>query len=138
MYTNHATAYKQTRVKTAGSGQLIVMLYDEAIKQIDAAYDLLSQDTRALDKVNNALIKARDVITELMVSLNVEEGGEFAQNLMGLYVWFNQQLLEANLKKDESLLPPVRRFLADLREAWAQIAGKASGGQESRGINVAG
>ena len=133
-------AYKQTRVKTAGQGQIIVMLYDEAVKQIDIAISLLSEKTKKLDKVNNAILKARDIITELMVSLDMEQGGEFASQIFSVYQWFNEQLMEGNIKKESSHLIQVRDMMIDIREAWSKIAGKTSteNGHKERGVNIAG
>ena len=133
-------AYKQTRVKTAGQGQIIVMLYDEAVKQIDIAISLLSEKTKKLDKVNNAILKARDIITELMVSLDMEQGGEFASQIFSVYQWFNEQLMEGNIKKESSHLIQVRDMMIDIREAWSKIAGKTSteSGHKERGVNIAG
>lgn len=133
-------AYRQTRVKTASPGRVIVMLYDEAIRQLDAAVELLDQNTRQLDKVNNAVVKAQDIITELMVSLDMEQGQEIAQNLFRLYLFFNDQLMNANLSKDAAPMRNVRRLLAELRAAWKQIEATAGGpnGSAQRGINIAG
>ncbi|AFG38743.1 flagellar export chaperone FliS [Spirochaeta africana] len=136
---NALNAYKETRVRTASRGQLIVMLYDEAIRQIDAAMELLEGDSLRYDTVNEALTKAKDCITELMVSVDFEQGGEIAQNLFSLYSYFGRQILEANINKDVKLLRPVRRQLHTLREAWSEIAGRSQdGAAPSGGINVAG
>ena len=115
------------------------MLYDEAIKQLDSAIVLLESDTKELDRVNNAILKAQDVITELMVSLDFEKGGEIAPKLFGLYRFFNDQLMEANIQKDASPLQTVRRFLDDLRDAWVQILGTTHvQGGATTGVNIAG
>lgn len=135
---NALNAYKETRVRTAGRGQLIVMLYDEAIRQIDYAVELLQEQSLRYDAVNDSLTKAKDCITELMVSVDFDQGGEIAKNLFSLYSYFGRQLLEANIKKDKQILQPVRDQLSTLRDAWAEIAGKAQGGSEAGGINVAG
>lgn len=137
MNSNPINAYRQTRVKTASQGKLIVMLYDEAIRQIELAKQLLNSDEIAYDRVNTAIGKAQDIITELTVSLDLENGGDIAQNLFRLYRFFNNQLVEANFKKDAQPLEQVLSFLGDLREAWKQIADKGSGPQrESQGVNI--
>lgn len=135
-------AYRQTSVKTASQGRIIVMLYDEAVRQIDNALGLLRQNSRELDRVNNALVKAQDVITELMVSLDMEQGGEIAQNLLRLYLFFNDRLMEGNVKKEEGPLQEVRGMMMDLRDAWKQIESLApAGGRRdypTGGVNIAG
>ncbi|SIQ51576.1 flagellar protein FliS [Alkalispirochaeta americana] len=135
------SAYRQTSVKTASQGRIIVMLYDEALRQIDVAEALLAGRSRELDKINNALVKAQDIITELMVSLDLEQGGEIAQNLLRLYLFFNDRLMEANVKKEQEPLQEVRGLIVNLRDAWKQIESQSpdarsvpSGG----GVNIAG
>ncbi|MFP4300879.1 MAG: flagellar export chaperone FliS [Spirochaetaceae bacterium] len=138
-YAHSVNAYKETRVKTAGRGRIIVMLYDEAIKQLDSAVELLEQKTKQLDKVNNAITKAQDIIAELMVSLDFEQGGEIARNLFRLYLYFNDELMEANIKKEVDPIRGVRRYLAELRTAWKQIESQASGpAGGGQGVNIAG
>jgi len=136
---NKLNAYRETHIKTASQGQIIIMLYDEAVRQLDKAVELLSEGNRQYDRVNNAVIRAQDMVTELMVSLDFDKGGEIAQGLFNLYMFFNQHLMEANLKKDAEMIKTVRGHLKELRGAWKQIVHKpGSGRQSSGGINVAG
>lgn len=116
------------------------MLYDEALRQIDAAVGLLEASTRQLDMVNNAIVKSQDVVTELMVSLDMEQGGEIARNLFRLYLFFNQQLMDGNIKKDPSPLKNVRDLMSELRDAWKQIENTPVEipPVQSTGLNIAG
>lgn len=136
---NKLNAYKETHIKTASQGKIIIMLYDEALRQLDTAIRLLKDDTREYDKVNSAILRAQDMVTELMVSLDFEKGGDIAHGLYGLYMFFNQHMMQANMKKDTDMLSTVRTQLNELRGAWDQIVNKSqNGGQSSGGINVAG
>ena len=136
---NRLNAYKETHIKTASGGKLIVMIYDEAVRQLGLAIEYLETGSPKLDSVSNAIIKTQDLITELMVSLDFEKGGEIASNLFSLYMFFNRQLMEANVKKDAEILKRVHSFVADLRDAWHQAIGKTSvKGQISGGVNIAG
>lgn len=130
--TNPYNQYKQTQITTANQGKLIVMLYDGAIKFLNIALDNMSPKT--YDVVNNNIIKAQDIITELLLSLNMEEGGEISQNLFNLYMYFKRQLLEANIKKDAELIKHVVKLLKDLREAWDQIS--ATETRSDKNINI--
>lgn len=143
--TNRLNAYRQTKVKTASQGQMIIMLYDEAIKQLDLAASLLEEQTKQLDRVHNAIVVAQSCITELTVGLDFEKGGEIAENLYGLYRFFNRQLMDANLKKQAGPLRSVRKMLNELRQSWQQIVqqqGSGRGQEEAvrnhKGINFAG
>ena len=137
---NPLNAYKETKIRTASQGQLIIMIYDEAIKQIDIASSGLEEGTKQLDMVHNAIVKAQDLVTELTVSLDFERGGEIAKGLFSLYNFFREQLLEANVNKSPTVLGSVRSMLAELRDAWVQIC--KSGVEFDRaapsGVNLAG
>jgi flagellar protein FliS len=138
---NPHKAYRDTQIKTASQGKLIVMLYDEAIRQVDTAIHSMQKEAPALDTVSNALIKAQDLVTELMVSLDFEKGGEIAQGLFSLYMFFNQQLVDANIKKEAAPLVEVKNMLAELRSAWVQISDRPlppDSGPPNPGVNLAG
>ncbi|WP_028974725.1 flagellar export chaperone FliS [Spirochaeta cellobiosiphila] len=140
MRNNALNAYKQTKVKTAGQGKLIVMLYDEAIRQMDKAVELLESESKSFDKVNAAIIKAQDVFTELMVGLDFEKGGDIANNLLNLYMFFNQELVSANIEKNSGKIKHICKMATDLRSAWDQISNTAVS-EDSRttsGVNIAG
>lgn len=137
---NPLDVYRETHIKTASAGQIIVMLYDEGIKQIDFAIEMLESKGKNLDEISNALIKAQDIITELMASLDFERGGEVAKNLFSLYMFFNQRLIEANLNKEIEPVKIVRRLFGELRGAWADIVKKGinTDSENSSGVNIAG
>jgi flagellar protein FliS len=147
-YTNALSAYRETRIKTASQGQLIVMLYDEALKHLDRGLELLihnspgKKDPGKIEHINKAILKTQDIITELMVSLDFDQGGEIAKNLFSLYTWFNKELLEANIKQDSRRLTIIRNMISDLRSAWSEIAGKSNAENaaagDAVGINIAG
>ena len=146
-YTNAISTYKETRVKTASQGQLIIMLYDEVVKHLDRGLELLGLNTGGkknpgnIEKISKAILKAQEIITELTVSLDFEQGGEIARNLFSLYTWFNRELLEANIHQDPHRVTAVRNQLNELRSAWAEIAAKNSSetpGKAVTGVNIAG
>lgn len=126
------SAYKETSVKTASQGTLILMLYDEGIKKIEAAVELLDVKKvlpESIEIINKHILKAQEIVTELMASLDTEKGGQIGNNLMALYSYFYQQLLQANIKKDVALLKDILMMMQDLRATWQQAidAEKAKG-----------
>ena len=137
---NPLNAYRETNIKTASQGKLIIMLYEEAVRQMEVGVKGLESETPRLDQINNSIIKAQDIITELMVSLDFDKGGEIANNLYSLYVFFNRQLMQANVQKDAEMIKPICDMMKDLKETWAQVFLKAGMGSSgiSSGINIAG
>jgi flagellar protein FliS len=113
--------YKETQVTTANQGKLIVMLYDGAIKFLNIAIENMASP-RTYDVANTNIIKAQDIVTELLLSLNMKEGGEISQNLFNLYMYFKKALLDANIAKNPELIKPVVTNLRSLRDAWDHIS----------------
>lgn len=113
-----AQAYFQTQVNTTSQGQLLLMLYDGAIKFLRQAKEKMAERDYAQKGI--LISKAIDVISELDSSLNAQRGGDIAQNLHSLYFFCNTRLLQANMKMDQGLLDEVIKILGGLREAFAQ------------------
>jgi flagellar secretion chaperone FliS len=146
-YNNAISTYRETKVKTASQGQLVMMLYNEAIKCLDRSLELLALNTGEkknpgnIEKISKSILKAQEIITELIVSLDFEQGGDIAKSLFSLYTWFNKELFEANIKHDTQRLTAVRNQLSELRSAWAEITAKNipdSVGKSVVGVNIAG
>lgn len=121
-YPNAYAAYRETGVKTASQGKLIIMLYEEACRQLKNAEELFQDGDKIppknVEKLNKCIVRSQEIITELMVSLDMERGGEIAKNLMALYAWFNQQLLEANINRKREKIASVHKMMSDLCGAW--------------------
>ena len=146
-YKNASLTYKETTIKTASQGQLIVMLYDEAVKQLTRAVELLElnktqkKDPSRYEQIGKAVMKTEEILTELMVSLDFEQGGEISKNLFSLYTWFNRELVESNISQDLNRILTVRDMLSDLKNTWSKIASHSGGSQpsnESAGLDIAG
>ena len=118
-YTNQQNAYRKASVNTLDQNKLIVMLYDGAIKQAGFAVEHIKKNE--IEKAHNALVKAKNIVSELMSSLNMEKGGEVAKNLKTLYAFMFSQLIEANMNKESKPIVTVIGLLKELREAWIHI-----------------
>jgi flagellar protein FliS len=129
-YKNAYSVYNQTKILTASQGQLIIMLYDGALKNLDNAISFMEGNTgdkvppEIIEKTGRAIIKAQSIISELSSSLDFEKGGDVAKELFALYTWFGQELLDANVNKDANRVKNVREMLANLRTSWLEIIEK--------------
>ncbi|MDD4700670.1 MAG: flagellar export chaperone FliS [Desulfovibrio sp.] len=114
-----ANAYFQTKVGTTDQGQLLLMLYDGALKYIQQARTkMLAKDFAGKGIMISKVI---DIVNELAASLNMDKGGSLAVNLNNLYLLCTARLLRANLKMDVESLNSVETILSGLRGAYAQI-----------------
>ncbi|TGN13417.1 flagellar export chaperone FliS [Leptospira ilyithenensis] len=114
--------YKANEISTVSQIKLIVMLFDGAIRFLGIAMD--NMNPRKYDVVNNHIIKAQDIITELLLSLNMEEGKEVANGLLSLYIYLKKRLLEANMKKDKQIVEECIKILTELKTSWEELEKK--------------
>ena len=121
-YSNYQNAYKKASVNTLDQNKLIIMLYDGAIKNASFAVEYMKSGE--IEKVHNCLIKTKNIVTELMATLNMEQGGEISKNLKSLYSYMFSQLVEANMEKKSKPVLVVIDLLKELRAAWVQIREK--------------
>ena len=114
-----AQAYFSTHIATTDQGQLLLMLYDGALKFLSQTREkMLARDMAGKGML---ISRAIDIINELASSLNMEKGGTLAENLNNLYFLCTTRLLQANAKLDVAQLDSVVNILSGLRNAYAQI-----------------
>jgi len=121
-YGNYQNAYKKASVNTLDQTKLIIMLYDGAIK--NASFAVEHMKSGQIEKVHDCLIKTKNIVTELMATLNMDRGGDIAKNLQSLYSYMFSQLIEANMNKKTEPVVIVIDLLKELRAAWTQINSK--------------
>jgi len=121
-YSNYQNAYKKASVNTLDQTKLIIMLYDGAIK--NASFAVEHMKSGQIEKVHDCLIKTKNIVTELMATLNMDRGGDIANNLQSLYSYMFSQLIEANMNKKTEPVVVVIDLLKELRAAWTQINSK--------------
>ena len=121
-FSNYQNAYKKASVNTLDQNKLIIMLYDGAIKNANFAVQYM--ESGEIEKVHDSLIKTKNIVTELLATLNMDQGGEIAKNLKSLYSYMFSQLIEANMEKKTEPVLTVIDLLKELRGAWVQIKEK--------------
>lgn len=116
-------SYRQVALTTASPGQLVLMLYDGAIRFSRQALEgFAHEDPLEFNRtIHNNLTRAQAIINELNLSLNMEGGGELSNSLRRVYNYLDYRLQESNLRKEQEGIEEVVRRLSDLREAWAQM-----------------
>lgn len=115
-----ANQYKQMAIKTANRGQILIMLYEAAIKDIRKAIDCL--DKKDIPGKCTMIGKTHDIIAELNNTLDFEAGGKLARDLEGLYNFMIQELIAANASKDpeeaKKKLGNIQKLLDNLLQGW--------------------
>ena len=136
---DYARTYRANSVLTASPGQLVLMLYDGALKALHVAregFTRPAEDPRRFEIINTQLLKAQTILHELQSTLNHDAGGEFSRTMERLYDYYIRRLTEANLRKDVEPVVEVERLLREVRDAWAEMLRKhdTSGPTPMRGV----
>lgn len=117
MYSSNAySAYKNNSVNYASKEQLLLMLLDGAVKFSKIAK--LGIEERNILKAHENIVKTQNIFYELIATLDLEKGGEWAKGLMQIYEFIVNWLMEANIKKDVSIMDEVIPLIEEVRDTW--------------------
>ena len=123
--------YKQVLLNSSTKEDLVILAYEGALRFLNKSMD--GFDSRDFEKINYYILKTHAIISELIVSLNYEVGGEIAINLYRIYEYMNYRLGVANIKKDPKPVKEIIGLLDLLKDAWMIARGKVyTDGEYSR------
>ena len=116
--------YRRTAIQSSSPVQLVVMLYDGALRFCgEARGAILRRDIAAKGK---ALSKAIAIVGELQGTLDLERGGEVAISLHQLYSFLTDRLMAASFSQSVEPLDQAVRVLTNLRDGWAGVDEQAA------------
>ncbi len=107
-------------VQDASSHRLIAMLFEGVLTRIAQAKGALQQNS--IEAKGQKITEAINIVIGLREFLDVEQGGELAQNLDALYDYIQRTLLQAHMQNDAGKLDECRDLLMEINSAWAEIA----------------
>jgi flagellar protein FliS len=111
--------YRKTQAQTATRGDLLLMLYDGAIRFASQARDAMERHD--VVAAHNSVVRVEDIVRELTVTLNHDASPEISGRLASLYDFMMHLLIQANLEKSIEPLDQVIGMLSELRDVWRQI-----------------
>ena len=115
-----AQAYYQTQIQSRSPLELVVMLYDGALRFLQQTIDAM--ESGDLVAKRDSLSRSMAIVAELHGMLDLEQGGEVAASLDSLYTYMMERLTTANQQRDAAPVAEVMRLMSGLRDAWSQIA----------------
>lgn len=118
---NAAEAYRRQQVLNAPPEQLTLMLYNGCLKFIDEGISEL--EGKNFESANTSLQKAQRIISEFRLTLNMDY--EISHQLLPLYNYVYDRLVEGNVKSDTSKLIEAKEIISELRDAWVGAMKKA-------------
>jgi flagellar protein FliS len=116
-------SYRKVATQTATPGQLVLMLYDGALRFLEKAmigFDY--QDPLMFNQtINNNVLRAQAIIHEMNASLNMDAGGDVSANFRRLYNYLYRRLTVANRTKQKEPIEETISRLRVLRDSWAEM-----------------
>lgn len=128
---NPYNKYKQTSVLSASREQILLMLYEGAMKFTKLA--IQAMENKQIAERGQNIIRAFDIILELQATLDHKVGGELAGQLEQLYVFMLDQYTKANIKGDPEPLRANLKVLENLYEGWKGAIEKMKKDNEQKG-----
>ncbi|GAA4718756.1 flagellar export chaperone FliS [Brevibacillus fulvus] len=114
--TSAQNAYKQNQFTTATPEDLTLMLYEGAIKFTKRSKQAI--EAKNFNKAHDYNTRVQDIISELIITLDRQY--PIAEQMLLLYDYMRRRLIEANVKKDVTILDEVEGFLQEFRDVWKQ------------------
>jgi flagellar protein FliS len=114
---NPYQTYKTNSTQTASPGELTLMLYNGCIKFIKQAKVAIGE--KNIQEKNTNIIKAQNIIRELMVNLNMDY--EISKNMLQMYDYILNRLVEANMQNDKDILVEVEGLVTEFRDTWKEV-----------------
>ena len=126
MYTsNPYNIYKQNSVNMASSQQLLLMLFDGAVKYTKIAkMAILNKD---IARAHKELVRVQDIFLELMITM--DKNTEYMEDLYNLYDFIKNELAKANMKKDVQTIEEVLPLIEEIRDMWYEVDKKIKSGK---------
>lgn len=109
-------AYKKTSIHTASKEQILLMLYQSAIKNCKKGIEAI--ENKDIAKKGEFIGKLQDIVIELNNSLDMEIGGDVAKELSSLYDYLLFASTQANMKIDKVPLESCLEILKTLYDGW--------------------
>lgn len=113
---NPLAQYQNQAVNTATPGELIVLLFGGAIKNIHLAMNAIK--SKQTNEANNCIIKAENIFYALIDCLDMRI--PISADLRDLYEFINTRLIQANIKKDIAILEEILPLVVDFRNTWQE------------------
>ena len=108
--------YQQNAIMSAGPEELTTMLYNRLVKDLKLSQENINR--KDIQGAHNAISHAQEIVNHLMNTLNTDF--EIGKNLEAMYDYMNRRLVEANMKKDTTILQEITGYAEEIRDTWVQ------------------
>ena len=116
---NARDTYKNNSINTASKEKLLIMLVDGGVKFAKIAK--LAFKSNNLKEIHTNLVKTQDIFYELMITLDTDKGGVWAENLKSVYSFIIDRLSRCNIEKNEAILDEILPVIQDVSDMWHEV-----------------
>ena len=124
-------AYANNKILTASPAELVLMLYEAAIKFTNIAISAVEiteeHPSKDIEKAHENIVKVERIIEELQLSLDKKY--PVAQDFDNVYQYIQQRLIDANISKDKEVLEEILKHLRKMRDTWKEVMKRALAGK---------
>ena len=117
MDSNRANMYMRNAVMTASPAELVLMLYDGAIRFCNMA--IMAMEKKDVEGAHNNIRKAENIITELRGSLDRKY--PVWEDFERVYEYIYRRLVEANMQKDPEIVEDALKYIREMRDTWKEV-----------------
>jgi flagellar protein FliS len=117
--SSYAMEYRKHAVSTASPVSLVVMLYDGALRFMEAGKRAMA--AKDLEGQSKNLVRAERIVMHLIATLDTEKGGQLANNLLSLYSYVVERLVKANIEDSVEPVDEAIRTFSELRRGWSDL-----------------
>lgn len=114
---NAYAQYNNSKILTASPAELTLMLYEGAIKFCNIAVTAIEQ--KDIPKAHNNIVKTQRIVEHFRLTLDMKY--PVAQDFERVYLYLEQRLITANVKKDTEILNEVLEHLRSMRDTWKEV-----------------
>lgn len=121
---NGYAQYNNSKILTASPAELTLMLYEGAIRFCNVA--IMAIEQRDIPKAHNNMMKVQKIIDNFRATLDMKY--PVAQDFDRIYIYLQERMVDANLKKDKAILEEVNTHLRAMRDTWKEVMRASRGG----------
>lgn len=114
---NAYAQYNNSKVLTASPAELVLMLYEGAIKFANIA--ILALEQNETEKAHTNIVKTERIIDHFRATLDMKY--PVAKDFDRVYEYLQRRLLEANIKKDKEIMEEVCGHIRSMRDTWKEV-----------------
>ena len=118
--SNAFNQYNNSKILTATPAELVLMLYEGAIKFCNVA--IVAIEHKDIQKAHTHIVRTQRIVDHLRATLDMKY--PVAEHFERIYTYLSQRLIEANIKKEKEILEEINGHLRTLRDTWKEVMKK--------------